>query len=80
MSSSPVPLKTCRVGARCMLNLSRAQTSSRWCGVVARRGWCQLRCRPRHLTMVQDYEVRRQKYSGVAVAQWSRYRIMAGPS
>ncbi|GFV11902.1 hypothetical protein TNCV_1217771 [Trichonephila clavipes] len=27
-SSSPGPLKTDRVGARCMLNLSRAQTSS----------------------------------------------------
>ncbi|GFW43558.1 uncharacterized protein TNCV_4769101 [Trichonephila clavipes] len=37
-SSSPVPLKTRRVGQRCMLNLSRAETSSRWCGVVVRRG------------------------------------------
>ncbi|GFW27768.1 uncharacterized protein TNCV_766491 [Trichonephila clavipes] len=37
-SSSPVPLKTHRVGQRCTLNLSRAETSSRWCGVVARRG------------------------------------------
>ncbi|GFV38606.1 uncharacterized protein TNCV_132451 [Trichonephila clavipes] len=37
-SSSPVPLKTRRVGERCPLNLSRAQTSSRWCGVVVRRG------------------------------------------
>ncbi|GFW37937.1 hypothetical protein TNCV_4631381 [Trichonephila clavipes] len=34
MSSSLVPLKTRRVGKRCTLNLSRAQTSSRWCGVV----------------------------------------------
>ncbi|GFX67644.1 putative transposable element [Trichonephila clavipes] len=33
--SSPVPLKTRRVGQRCTLNLSRAETSSR--------------CRPRHL-------------------------------
>ncbi|GFX72911.1 uncharacterized protein TNCV_1698081 [Trichonephila clavipes] len=32
--SSPVPLKTRRVGQRCPLNLSRAETSSRWCGVV----------------------------------------------
>ncbi|GFW33139.1 putative rna-directed dna polymerase from mobile element jockey-like protein [Trichonephila clavipes] len=31
-SSSPVPLKTRRVGQRCTLNLSRAETSSRWCG------------------------------------------------
>ncbi|GFX12213.1 uncharacterized protein TNCV_1103311 [Trichonephila clavipes] len=38
MSSSPVPLKTRRVGKRCTLNLSRAETSSRWCGVVVRRG------------------------------------------
>ncbi|GFY05191.1 uncharacterized protein TNCV_2206371 [Trichonephila clavipes] len=37
-SSSPVPLKTRRVGQRCTLNLSRAETFSRWCGVVARRG------------------------------------------
>ncbi|GFW34817.1 uncharacterized protein TNCV_698051 [Trichonephila clavipes] len=52
-SSSPVPLKTHRVGQR--LNLSRAETSSRWCSVVVRRGGCQLRCRPRHLIMVQNY-------------------------
>ncbi|GFV63580.1 putative transposable element [Trichonephila clavipes] len=32
MGSIPVPLKTRRVGARCTLNLSRAQTSSRCCG------------------------------------------------
>ncbi|GFV79944.1 uncharacterized protein TNCV_1217121 [Trichonephila clavipes] len=38
MSSSPAPLKTCRVGQRWMLNLSRAQTSSHWCSVVVRRG------------------------------------------
>ncbi|GFX61312.1 uncharacterized protein TNCV_1171511 [Trichonephila clavipes] len=37
-SSSPVPLKTHRVGQRCPLNLTRAETSSRWCGVVVRRG------------------------------------------
>ncbi|GFT62427.1 hypothetical protein TNCV_4717891 [Trichonephila clavipes] len=37
MSSSPVLLKTRRVGERCTLNLSRAQTSSHWCGVVVRR-------------------------------------------
>ncbi|GFT57030.1 hypothetical protein TNCV_1690951 [Trichonephila clavipes] len=36
--SSLVPLKTHRVKERCRLNLSRAQTSSRWCGVVVRRG------------------------------------------
>ncbi|GFV62130.1 uncharacterized protein TNCV_4109331 [Trichonephila clavipes] len=37
-SSSPVPPKTRRVEKRCTLNLSRAETSSRWCGVVVRRG------------------------------------------
>ncbi|GFV77535.1 uncharacterized protein TNCV_1070641 [Trichonephila clavipes] len=47
---------------QCTLNLSRAERSSRWCGVVVRRGG-QLRCRPRHLTMVQNYVVRRQKPS-----------------
>ncbi|GFW19078.1 retrovirus-related Pol polyprotein from transposon 17.6 [Trichonephila clavipes] len=30
----PSPTKT----LRCTLNLSRAETSSRWCGVVVRRG------------------------------------------
>ncbi|GFX85098.1 uncharacterized protein TNCV_4979531 [Trichonephila clavipes] len=38
MSSSPVPLKTRRVGQRCRLNLSRAETSLRWCGVAVRKG------------------------------------------
>ncbi|GFV50720.1 uncharacterized protein TNCV_2213811 [Trichonephila clavipes] len=37
-SSSPVPLKTRRVGQRCTLNLTRAETSFRWCGRRARRG------------------------------------------
>ncbi|GFS88938.1 hypothetical protein TNCV_5037911 [Trichonephila clavipes] len=36
-SSSPVPLKTHRVGEQCTLNLSIAQTSSRWYGAVVRR-------------------------------------------
>ncbi|GFX59117.1 uncharacterized protein TNCV_936321 [Trichonephila clavipes] len=37
-SSIPAPLKTRRVGQQCALNLLRAETSSRWCGVVVRRG------------------------------------------
>ncbi|GFX95318.1 hypothetical protein TNCV_849081 [Trichonephila clavipes] len=37
-SSSPVPLKIRRVGARYSLNLSRAQTSSCWSDVVVKRG------------------------------------------
>ncbi|GFY20483.1 uncharacterized protein TNCV_211151 [Trichonephila clavipes] len=51
-SSRPVPLKTIRVGQRCTLNLSRAETSSRWCGVLVSRVGCQLRCHPRPLIMV----------------------------
>ncbi|GFW77736.1 hypothetical protein TNCV_134271 [Trichonephila clavipes] len=38
MSLSPVPLKTRRVEQRCTLKLPTAETSSRWCGVVVRRG------------------------------------------
>ncbi|GFX65491.1 uncharacterized protein TNCV_4735391 [Trichonephila clavipes] len=33
------------------------------CGVEVRRGRCQLRCRPHHLTMVQNDKVRHQKPS-----------------
>ncbi|GFU63082.1 uncharacterized protein TNCV_4123221 [Trichonephila clavipes] len=62
-SSSTVSVKTRSVGQRCWLNLSRAETSSRSCGVVVRRGGCQLRCRPRHLTIVQNYVVCRHKPS-----------------
>ncbi|GFV69366.1 uncharacterized protein TNCV_4589631 [Trichonephila clavipes] len=62
-SSGPVPLKTRRVGQRCTLNLLRAQTSSHYCGVVVRKGGCQLKCCPRRLRMVQNYVVRRQKPS-----------------
>ncbi|GFV33510.1 hypothetical protein TNCV_2481071 [Trichonephila clavipes] len=54
-SSSPVPLKTCRVGVRCTLNMSRPQTSSCWSDVVVKRD--QLKRHPRHLTMAQNYEV-----------------------
>ncbi|GFV54461.1 uncharacterized protein TNCV_2865451 [Trichonephila clavipes] len=60
-SSSPVSLKTRHLGEQCTLNLSRAQTFSRWCGVIVRRGGCQLRCRLRYLTSVQNYEVHNQK-------------------
>ncbi|GFT52949.1 uncharacterized protein TNCV_1460491 [Trichonephila clavipes] len=51
MSSSLVPLKIRRVGQRCTLNLSRAETSSCWCSVVVKRGGCHLR----HLSMVQNF-------------------------
>ncbi|GFV78815.1 uncharacterized protein TNCV_4079151 [Trichonephila clavipes] len=62
-SSSPVPLKTRRVEQRYTLNMSTAETFTRWCCVVVRRGECLLRCRSRHLTMVQNYVVVRQKPS-----------------
>ncbi|GFX61446.1 hypothetical protein TNCV_823521 [Trichonephila clavipes] len=39
----------------------KSQTSSCWSGVVVKRD--QLKYRPRHLTMVQNYEVRLQKPS-----------------
>ncbi|GFX76414.1 uncharacterized protein TNCV_5090531 [Trichonephila clavipes] len=62
-SSSPVPVKTRCTAAMHVKSVSRDETSSRLCGVVVRRGGCQLRCRPRHLIMVQNYVVRRQKPS-----------------
>ncbi|GFW31242.1 uncharacterized protein TNCV_2578231 [Trichonephila clavipes] len=64
VNSSPIPLKTRRVGERCTLNLPGAQTSSHWCGVVVRKEGFQLKNRPRHLTMVQNDEVHHQKPSG----------------
>ncbi|GFV89886.1 uncharacterized protein TNCV_4691151 [Trichonephila clavipes] len=42
MSSSLVPLKIRRVGERCTLILSKAQTSFYWCGVVVSRGGANL--------------------------------------
>ena len=42
----------------CTLNLVVGQMYSRWCGVDVLRGGCQLRCRPRHLTGVQNDDVR----------------------
>ncbi|GFV23909.1 hypothetical protein TNCV_272721 [Trichonephila clavipes] len=38
-----------------------AQTSFHWCGGEVTKGGYQLRCRSRHLTMVQNDEVRYQK-------------------
>ncbi|GFS73845.1 uncharacterized protein TNCV_1458731 [Trichonephila clavipes] len=77
-SSCPVPLKIRRVGERCTLNLSRVQTTSRWCVVAARRGGCQLRCPPRHLTMVQNYElpvcVIKSPQASVIWKVWSRLK------
>ncbi|GFT77213.1 hypothetical protein TNCV_4239291, partial [Trichonephila clavipes] len=72
-SSSPVPLNTRRVGERYTLNLSRAQTSSCWSGVVVKRG--QLKYRPRHLTIVQNYEV---VSKSPRVAEQCDVKVMAG--
>ncbi|GFU26093.1 uncharacterized protein TNCV_5105491 [Trichonephila clavipes] len=55
MSSSPVPLKTRRVGQRCTLNLPRAKTSYHWCGVVVRREGASSGAI--HVTMVQNYVI-----------------------
>ncbi|GFW45086.1 hypothetical protein TNCV_4514001 [Trichonephila clavipes] len=57
----PSTTKTRRVGERCTLNLSRAQTPSCWSDVVVKIG--QLKYRSRHLTMVQNYKVRLRKRS-----------------
>ncbi|GFU73085.1 uncharacterized protein TNCV_4310191 [Trichonephila clavipes] len=56
MNSSPVPLKTHRVGGRSTLNLSmlkRPPVDLMW---KSGEG-CQLKCRRRRLTMVQNYEI-----------------------
>ncbi|GFW06388.1 hypothetical protein TNCV_4774221 [Trichonephila clavipes] len=42
-----------------------AQMSSHCCNWEVRRGGSQLTCRPRLLTMFQNYEIRRQKPSSV---------------
>ncbi|GBM62835.1 hypothetical protein AVEN_120908-1, partial [Araneus ventricosus] len=34
--------------------------TSRWCGVEVRRGDYRPKCRPHHLTLVQDSEVRQE--------------------
>ncbi|GFX23910.1 uncharacterized protein TNCV_2730151 [Trichonephila clavipes] len=63
VSSNRVRLNTRLVRERYPLNLSRAQKSSCWFGVVVRRGGWHLRCPSRHLTMVQNYDIRRKKSS-----------------
>ncbi|GFS68239.1 hypothetical protein TNCV_5028551 [Trichonephila clavipes] len=50
-SSSPVPLKTRRVGERFTQTYRELKRPP--VGVVLTRGGSELRCRPRHLTMVQ---------------------------
>ncbi|GFV01120.1 hypothetical protein TNCV_1010411 [Trichonephila clavipes] len=47
-----MPLKTYRVER--VIKTAEAQCPS--VGMVVRRGRCQLRCRPRHLDMGQNYE------------------------
>ncbi|GBM78439.1 hypothetical protein AVEN_96774-1 [Araneus ventricosus] len=45
-------------GACCTLIIRSGQTSSRWCGVEVWRGDASSGCRPRHLTVVQNCEIR----------------------
>ncbi|GFW37885.1 hypothetical protein TNCV_4630871 [Trichonephila clavipes] len=49
-----------RVRGRYLLNLSKP-TSSGWYGSLENGRGCQLRCRPCHLAMLQNDEVRHQK-------------------
>ncbi|GBM15914.1 hypothetical protein AVEN_131123-1 [Araneus ventricosus] len=54
---NPIPLKTCRVlGLLHVKSYVGDQTSSRWCDAEVWTGGG----RPRHLTAVQNYEVRPQ--------------------
>ncbi|GBO25626.1 hypothetical protein AVEN_170732-1 [Araneus ventricosus] len=46
------------MGPAARQTIRSGQTPPRWRGVEARRGGRQPRCRPRHLTKVQNYEVR----------------------
>ncbi|GFS96240.1 transposon Tf2-9 polyprotein [Trichonephila clavipes] len=48
---------------RAVMHVKSVESSNVRYGVIVWRRECQLRCRPRHLTMVQNYEVRRQKPS-----------------
>ncbi|GFV30312.1 hypothetical protein TNCV_97871 [Trichonephila clavipes] len=48
-------------GGRCTLNMSRLKRAFRRYGTEVRRGGYQLRCRPRHLILVQNYEVDQPK-------------------
>ncbi|GFX30011.1 hypothetical protein TNCV_2617221 [Trichonephila clavipes] len=57
MSSRLVSLKTRRVEEPMNIILVGAQTSFCWCRVEGRRGGCQLKCHPRHLTIVQNDEL-----------------------
>ncbi|GFU09523.1 hypothetical protein TNCV_2089801 [Trichonephila clavipes] len=43
--------------------ICRDSKSSHWSGLDVRRRGCYLRCRPHHLAMVPNYEVRCQKPS-----------------
>ncbi|GFX56947.1 uncharacterized protein TNCV_3701121 [Trichonephila clavipes] len=75
-SSSPVPLKTRRVGQRCTLNLSRAETSFLWCGKedFGKRNMPGKRAR-RHFSQLSEFE--RGLIIGMKTADWST-RYVAG--
>ncbi|GFX15654.1 hypothetical protein TNCV_2131401 [Trichonephila clavipes] len=63
MSSSQILLKTPVQRGLMHVKYVEAQMSLRWGGVEIRRGMCQLSSRPRHLTMVQNDEIHREKPS-----------------
>ncbi|GFW32449.1 uncharacterized protein TNCV_676081 [Trichonephila clavipes] len=72
-SSSPVPLKTRRVGQRCTLNLSRAETSSRWTrtkGTATGRNTPEMQSALFQMPSMRTRDV-------AAVAEWYRYRTVA---
>ncbi|GFU95844.1 transposable element Tc1 transposase, partial [Trichonephila clavipes] len=72
MNSSPVPLKTRRVGQRGTLNLSRAETSSRWCDVATTKTLVSERAR-RHFSQLSEFE--RGQIIGMKTAGWSMRRV-----
>ncbi|GBN48298.1 hypothetical protein AVEN_9112-1 [Araneus ventricosus] len=55
---NPIPSKNRRVIGCGACQISRGQMPSRWCVAAVWRGGCRIRCRPRYLTTVQNYEVR----------------------
>ncbi|GFU80602.1 uncharacterized protein TNCV_534761 [Trichonephila clavipes] len=76
-SSSPVPLKTHRVGQQCTLNRSRAETSSRWFifGEEFKKKWnvakkVEFRALPillREPDIVNFIKIQRNKWAGYVV-------------
>ncbi|GFX72964.1 hypothetical protein TNCV_2814041 [Trichonephila clavipes] len=75
MISIPVPLKTRRVGQQCTLNLSRAETSSSWCGVIVRREGV-----PAQFSRAWDHSKRRHRWVSVKGSSRNGHRDSKCPS